>query len=181
MSVLKLRLFGLKMKSTGILNNLNYKIMKYFNLSLFVILSINFGFSQESPTAVGGDFSGSGGNVAFSIGQVFYITTNSTTNSSAQGVQQTYQISTNDIQEAIISNLCSVFPNPTADFLILQLGLYENSLRFELSDENGKIICNELIKNSKTEINMISQPKATYFLRVLKGSKQIQTFKIIKN
>ena len=92
-----------------------------------------------------------------------------------------HSISTNDIQEANISNLCSVFPNPTADFLILQLGLYENSLRFELSDENGKIIYNELIKNSKTEINMISQPKATYFLRVLEGSEQIQTFKIIKN
>jgi hypothetical protein len=155
--------------------------MKYFILSLSIILSINYVFSQNGITAVGGDFSGSGGIVAFSIGQVFYTTNNSTTTSSAQGVQQTYQISTNDIQEANISNLCSVFPNPTADFLILQLGLYENSLRFELSDENGKIIYNELIKNSKTEINMISQPKATYFLRVLEGSEQIQTFKIIKN
>ena len=155
--------------------------MKYFILSLSIILSINFGFSQNGITAVGGDISGSGGNIAYSIGQVNYTTNFSTSGSSSQGVQQTYQISTNDLAEYEGSNLFSVFPNPTSDFLILQVDNNFKSLNFELSDINGKIIFKEIIKSPTTPISLINQPSATYFLNVIDGSNQIQSFKIIKN
>ncbi len=145
------------------------------------IFLANAVFSQEAITAAGGDFSGSGGNIAYSVGQVHYTTNFSTSGSSSQGVQQTYQISTNDLAEYEGSNLFSVFPNPTSDFLILQVDNNFKSLNFELSDINGKIIFKEIIKSLTTPISLINQPSATYFLKVIDGSNRIQSFKIIKN
>ena len=49
--------------------------------------------AQQATTATGGNASGSGGTVAYSVGQIFYTTNTGTTGSEAQGVQQPYEIS----------------------------------------------------------------------------------------
>ena len=49
--------------------------------------------AQESVNAYGGDAKGSGGTVAYSVGQIVYTTHTGATGSVAQGVQQAYEIS----------------------------------------------------------------------------------------
>ena len=57
----------------------------FFSFTTFVI-------AQEAPTTSGGDATGSGGSVAFSIGQVVYVTNTGSTGTEAEGVQQPYEV-----------------------------------------------------------------------------------------
>jgi gliding motility-associated-like protein len=57
---------------------------------LILSFSINC-FAQESINAAGGDIVGSGGSVAFSVGQVFYKSYSASSITECQGVQKAYE------------------------------------------------------------------------------------------
>lgn len=67
------------------------------NKKTVALLLLGFGITtaqaQQATTATGGNASGSGGPVAYSVGQVVYTTNTSSNGSVAQGVQQPYEIS----------------------------------------------------------------------------------------
>jgi len=92
------------------------------NNTLLVFLAFSLSFSVQAQTshqvlsASGGDASGSGGTVAYSVGQIVYSTSTGTTGSVAQGVEQAYEISSVGIKETALNISLSVFPNPTSDF-----------------------------------------------------------------
>lgn len=139
--------------------------------------------AQESVNASGGDATGSGGTVAYSIGQVVYTTNTGSNGSVAQGVQHAYEIFTVGIKETELNISLSVFPNPTADNLTLQISDYNNEkLSFQLFDIQGKQLSNGQIVAQQTQINLNSLPTATYFINVVnQENKKVQSFKIIKN
>ena len=139
--------------------------------------------AQKSANASGGDATGTGGTVAYSVGQVVYTTNTSSTGSVAQGVQQSYVISTVGINETALNISLTAFPNPTADNLTLQISDYNNEkLSYQLFDMQGKQLSNEQITAQQTQINMNSLPTATYFINVVnQENKKNQSFKIIKN
>ena len=58
----------------------------------FLLLGLGGLQAQESPTAAGGEATGSGGTASYSIGQVVYTTNTGTNGSVAQGVQQPFVI-----------------------------------------------------------------------------------------
>ena len=165
--------------------------MKYKKLKLSTVLLLSLGLTglqaQEAIPATGGNASGTGGSASYSVGQVFY-TTNTGTNSYsiAEGVQQPYEISVvSGIKQAKGINLSvSTYPNPVADFLILQIdasaALSIQSTKYKLFDINGNLIKSEIITGDKTQINMQNFVPATYFLKVMRGKEEIKSFKIIK-
>lgn len=171
------------------INNLtNIKIIKMkknilTSFTLFCTL-INFIVAQEAPATVGGDATGSGGSVAFTIGQVEYVTNTSSTGTVAEGVQQPYEISvvtaidlTNHINLQI-----ELFPNPSADYVKLKIeNLDLSGLRYELLNEAAQVIENNKIEDYEKNIAMNNLPPAVYFLKVYSGSKDLKIFKIIKN
>jgi len=97
------------------------------NNTLLVFLAFSLSFSVQAQTshqvlsATGGDASGSGGTVAYSVGQIVYTTNTGNTGSVAQGVEQAYEISSVGIKETALNISLSVFPNPTSDFLTLKV------------------------------------------------------------
>jgi hypothetical protein len=139
--------------------------------------------AQESTNASGGDATGSGGTVAYSIGQVVYTTNAESNGSVAQGVQHAYEIFTLGIKETELNISLTAFPNPTTDNLTLQVSDYNNEkLSYQLFDMQGKQLSNGQITAQQTQINMTSLPTATYFINVVnQENKQVQSFKIIKN
>lgn len=149
----------------------------------FLLFGLGGLYAQESPTAAGGDAVGSGGTVAYSVGQVVYTTNTGTNGSEAQGVQQPYEISTTvGIDETTIHLEMSVYPNPTTNYLQLKVESEKlESLTYQLIDMQGKVIENKNVNNSNTTIKMEALPKAIYFLNVLENNQPIKTFKIIKN
>ena len=147
----------------------------------FLLLGLGGLQAQESPTAAGGEATGSGGTASYSIGQVVYTTNTGTNGSVAQGVQQPFEISTTvGINETSINLEMSVYPNPTTDYLTLKVEDNSN-LSYQLYDLQGKVIENKKVNANSTIITMEALPKATYFLRVTDNKNTVKTFKVIKN
>jgi hypothetical protein len=146
------------------------------------LLWAGFAHAQESANASGGDATGSGGTVAYSIGQVVYTTNTGSNGSVAQGVQHAYEIFTVGIKETALNISLSAFPNPTEENLTLQISDYNNDMMtYQLLDIQGKQLSNGQITAQQTQINMISLPTATYFINVVNQEKRtVQSFKIIK-
>ena len=156
------------------------KILKY---SLLAFVSIDMK-AQDAPTAAGGDATGTGGSIAYSVGQIVYTSISSSSGSLSQGVQQPYEITTTTGIEEVqdIQLQCSVYPNPTTDYIILKVENenYKN-LSFQLIDISGQLLENKKITDVVTSITMSEYSSSTYFLKVTENNKEVKTFKIIKN
>ena len=162
--------------------------MRLKRLKLSAVLLLGLGLTglqaQESVNATGGDASGSGGTVSYSVGQVVYTNNTGTNGSVAQGVQQAFEISVvTGLEEAKgINFLVMAYPNPTTDYLTLRIDEFEiSNLSYQLYDINGKLLQNEKITSDQTSIVMSNLLPATYFVKVIQGNKEVKTFKIIKN
>lgn len=139
--------------------------------------------AQQASNATGGNASGSGGTVAYSVGQIVYTTSTGISGSVAQGVQQAYEISTTlGIDNHSINLELTAYPNPTTNFLTLSIVNNElSTLSFKLFDLTGKLIENRKITSNSETIAMQNLPTAIYFLKVVNNNKELKTFKIIKN
>jgi hypothetical protein len=161
------------------------KGMKSSILALVAIglLWTNFSHAQESTNASGGDGTGSGGSVAYSVGLVVYTTNSNSAGSAAHGVQHAYEIGPVGINESELKISLTVFPNPSSDNLTLHIGEYNNEeLMFQLFDMQGKLLNNGRIVAQQTQINMKALPQATYLMQVLnQENRKIQSFKIVKH
>ena len=156
---------------------------------LLIILTIMLLFvglhAQESTTASGGEASGNGGTISYSVGQVVYGTHSGTTGSVSEGIQQPYEISVIiGLEETGINLNISAFPNPTTDYLILKIAddaHQESRFTITLYDLNGRVIEQQVVVSNETAIDMASLNAATYILKVNNENQEVKTFKIIKN
>ena len=160
--------------------------MKTNTLILFLAFLLSFSANAQTVhqvlSATGGDATGTGGSVAYSVGQIVYTTNTGATGSVAQGVEQAYEIYSVGIKETTLNISLSVFPNPTSDFLTLKVEVYNNeALNYTLLDEQGRLVFNEQITTQDTQVAMSTLARGAYFINVLQANKKIQTFKIIKN
>ena len=157
--------------------------LKPIAMLLLALLWLSSAQAQQSINTSGGNAIGTGGIVSFSIGQVAYTTITGSNGSAAQGVQQPYEIITVGINENEPKISLSVFPNPIADNLILQVNDFElSTLNFQLFDMQGKQLSMGQIMTNQTQINTASLSSATYLIHVVnQENKKVQSFKIIKN
>lgn len=156
-------------------------------LKLVIVFLYSLGLTslhaQQAIVASGGNATGDGSTVSYSVGQVVYsVITNS--GSVAQGVQQPYEISVVTAIEAAkdISLEISVYPNPANDYLKLKIdGDVNTQCIASLYDINGTLLQTIKIEGNETSIVMSNYASSTYFLKVTDKQKEIKTFKIIKN
>lgn len=156
--------------------------------TLFTALLLGFGLAvanaQQSTNASGGKASGSGGTATYSVGQVVYTIATGSNGSLIQGVQQPFEISVVlGVEEAenVSLNLMA-YPNPAKDRLTLKVGNQDGqNLSFLLFDLTGKLLHNAKVKSNETVINMQDYQSGIYFLKIFNTSKEIKTFKILKN
>jgi hypothetical protein len=160
--------------------------MKY--LTTLSILSFLFGFqtilSQNAVPAAGGNASGSGGSVNYTVGQTVYTAVQGSTGSVIQGCQQPYEaVVLTSLPEAEGIQLeCRVYPNPSSGFVMLLVNRDNlDNLSFQLYTTNGSLIQNRKITNRETVIEMGGLPHASYFLHILNDQREIKTFILIKN
>jgi hypothetical protein len=149
---------------------------------LVSLLWINFAVAQESVNAAGGDVTGSGGSIAYSLGQVIYTTNANTSGTISQGVQQAYEIYSLGISETKMNFSFSIFPNPTVDYLTLQIIGYPNEiLYYKVFDMQGKVLITEHVSGELTKINTVKLPASSYIIGITnQENKQLQSYKIIK-
>lgn len=148
-----------------------------------ILSSGNTLFGQQTLAAGGGDGVSSAGKVSFTIGQVSYMSVSGNNGSASEGVQQALEIFTLGVADFSATVTLSVFPNPAADYLMLQWWASEKTekLRYKIHDVSGKLISEQPLQEEKTLIDLLAYANGTYFLEVFSTEKSIQTFKIIKN
>jgi hypothetical protein len=146
------------------------------------LLLVGSAQAQESANVSGGDATGSGGTVTYSIGQVVCNTNTGSSGSLAQGVQHAYEILTLDIKGKELNISLTAFPNPTRGNLTLLISDYNNEkLSYQLFDIQGKQLSIGQVTAQQTKVNMKGLPSATYFINIItQENKRIQSFKIIK-
>ncbi len=159
------------------------------NTLLKTILLFLFGFcltgikAQESINTGGGNISGSGGTISYSLGQNASNTFKGTNGLITEGVQQPYEISVVTAEENTgdIHLSVTAYPNPVNDFLILSIDapdfLY---FSFQLFDIDGKVLQSTNITNKNTRIAMGNLTPAIYFIKIIQRDKEIKIFKRIK-
>lgn len=159
------------------------KMMK-LNTLLLLCMTFTGLQAQQNTLTTGGNASGTDGSVSYSIGQALYTYTRTPQFSVVQGVQQPFEISVITSLEGYnnITMQCSAYPNPTTDYLKLNIGYSDTEkLVYQLYDINGKLLESKKVDAGETLIFLSNFIPATYFLKVTKEEKEIKTFKIIKN
>jgi len=140
--------------------------------------------AQETVPITGGNATGSGGSVSYSVGQMAYTTFAGFNGTVAQGVQQPYEITvlSTTVEPGGISLGFSVYPNPVTDYLQLKIDNYsKENLKYLLYNNDGQLLNNVKIVGSETRIFMNSLAQSIYFLKITKNDQEIKIFKIIKN
>ena len=152
-------------------------------LVILFLIANGLVIAQTTTLTSGSTINGSSGSVSYSVGQVFYTTNTGTSGAMIHGVQQPFEISVltaiNNTSDVLLE--CFIFPNPTRGRLrlMVETDAFKN-LRFQLYDSYGTLLQDKKIENDETEILLDNYLSAVYFLKVLSGSKEIKTFKIIK-
>ncbi|MFN8775736.1 MAG: T9SS type A sorting domain-containing protein [Flavobacteriales bacterium] len=138
--------------------------------------------AQQAATSSGGDFSGSGGSVAFSIGQPAYEFQSGSNGTSHAGVQQPFEFFTVWVDEHERPVSLEAFPNPTLqDIWLVAEGMLSENLEYRLFDLSGRMLQTDRIRSGRTLIGMQQLEAAPYMLVVLEHGKPTQTIQIIKN
>jgi len=139
--------------------------------------------SQDAFVASGGDATGSGGALSYSIGQVIYSTYSNDAGSVSEGVQQPIELVTltnADLKSVSLSAV--LYPNPAQNYCVLSItdaGL--TNLSYQLYDIQGKQVGQGSIDQPKTQIALQHLESAVYLLKVTTKQTELKTFKIIKN
>ena len=150
---------------------------------MWAILTLSLSsYAQESTNTTGGNANGTGGSVAYSVGQTFFNTATSISGIESQGVQQAYEIF--QLGENILDEIeLQVFPNPTTKYIIIKSIKNNNNNTFSylLFDQKGKLLNSEKKFTRQTQINMIHLPSSHYILKVKnENNKFFRSYKIIK-
>lgn len=162
--------------------------MKYYKLKLIAVLlffkTLTAVQAQEALPATGGEASGNGGSVSYSVGQAVYTASTGSNGTLTAGVQQAFEISlVSGIEDAHSINLSVIaYPNPTTDYLTLSIHEFDiSNLSYQLYDNQGKLLKSEKITDQQSRIGMSSLIASSYFVKVFNNSTELKTFKIIKN
>jgi hypothetical protein len=154
--------------------------MKNYFLISAALFSLN-AYSQSNTVSAGGDAEGDNGSVSYSIGQVVYTSAQGSNGNINQGVQQPYDVGVVTGIEEVGINL-SVFPNPTAGILTLNVADEDASLlSYQLYDAAGRLIDSKNKLNSTTTISLEAYATGVYTLAVSRNNKQVKSFLVVRN
>lgn len=154
--------------------------MKKSSFSILFIGMCFYANSQSNTLSGGGDASGSGGSVSYSIGQIDYSNSSGSGGSYNQGVQQPYEYFSAGLATPDQFKL-SLYPNPTSDYILIESLIHIDNLHYQLTDMNGKILLENVLNETETVLSLKEFAAGTYQLNVLSENHQIELFTIIKH
>ncbi|MFA6261783.1 MAG: T9SS type A sorting domain-containing protein [Bacteroidia bacterium] len=141
-------------------------------------------FAQQGSVASGGNASGAGGTVSYSIGQVFYTCPTGTTHNLIQGLQVPYEVFVINQTTEEAENIgltFSVYPNPVAEHFTLKVeNSQEKAYTYQFYNAQGQLISSGKIDTDETQIQTSQLTTAYYILKVYEKNQTVKTFKIIK-
>lgn len=134
-------------------------------------------YSQENTVVSGGECSGSGGSVSYSIGQIDHTVRFNDEFVLTEGVQQPYARTRVFVQEVPYLSDIAVFPNPSSGRFSLDVGKHEG-LAFMLHDGSGKLLKLGQIDKVRTTFEVEYLPQGVYSLSIIKGGVGAAVFNL---
>lgn len=154
--------------------------MRSMLLGVSILSFGTFTFSQSTVTAGGNDANGSGGSIAYSIGQIDYSNVSNANHNWNEGVQQPYELFDGVGLEELTIDV-QLYPNPTSDHVQVFLGEFNGSkVNFRLYDLAGKLIREEVIESEQTQISLKELSAGEYMLHISIDNRT-NTYKLIKH
>ena len=155
------------------------KVFSTISLILLVVMSLS---AQSALVGTGGEASGSGGSVSYSVGQIAVQSNSEGSTSISEGVQQPFT-ERDRAQQGIgeIAVRMSVYPNPTADNVVLECDETAGQLIYTLFGTNGQVLQQGTYKGGQHQIALEQYGAGNYMLQVATPDKsKMNVYKIIK-
>ncbi len=159
--------------------------MTNIKLPLFIIFCFLFCniqiFAQTIISTSGNDFRNNNLQISWTLGEPVIETFSNGNTQLTQGFHQTSLVVTAIDEIPELNASISVYPNPVADFLNLEIkNAAGMKICFTLYSMDGKVISTKQMDSDVAEIPMFGFAPSTYFLRVSNKTQNLKTFKIVK-
>jgi hypothetical protein len=157
---------------------------RFFFTSVFFLFVFSMScFAQQVISSAGTTATSTSAQLSWTVGEPVIETFTGTGVILTQGFHQSrYTITAINLLEDPDLFL-SVYPNPVADFLVLEVKASEiKSMSYFLFGMDGRKLDEGKVEKHSESINMAGYSSGTYLLKVFgKNMNQLQTFKIIKD
>tara|TARA_B100000809_G_scaffold261731_1_gene311193 strand:- start:3129 stop:3599 length:471 start_codon:yes stop_codon:yes gene_type:complete len=156
--------------------------MNSIKMSLFAFLAVGVtAYAQETTLTTGGNANGNEGTVSYSIGQAIYANASGEDGSVSQGVQQAFDVSDVTGFEEVEDVNLSAFPNPTTDYVMLDIARSTEGMTYQLFNLEGELIKESEVTQSQTQVSLAAYPTGVYLLKLINNDEELKAFKIIKH
>lgn len=135
--------------------------------------------SQEVVSTQGDSYSGPGGSVDFTVGEVVIFTGTNGTNDVTQGFHQT-NWNFAGLEDHQPGHAALIYPNPTSDQLIINMEGHDN-VTFLMTDAAGKIVREGALTGQETMVDVADVAPGNYAVSLINNEVYLKTFKLIKN
>jgi|SRR6056297_1173643 len=156
--------------------------MKAFVLILVIIISSTRVSAQEVVASSGNSGSADGYKVDWTLGETVIETFRSPNHMLTQGIHQP-NLLVNNLEDFKMAGFeISVYPNPTNEFLIIEVRHDGNErLLYKIFDATGRKMFLKEMQSDREKIYLSNYDSGIYFLSLLTpDKKQIKVCKIIK-
>lgn len=140
--------------------------------------------AQQATLSSGGNGSGTGGSFAYSVGQTVYTAQSNSAITLSKGVQQGFELFliTGLEDEDRFGLAATVFPNPTSNYLTVEIKNYspDTAMEIFLFDAKGQQMHRQQVVDVQTQLEMEHLSSALYILKVIQGNKLVKVVKVIK-
>jgi hypothetical protein len=137
--------------------------------------------AQQVVATAGGTLGNAGGSISYTIGEGVAQTLTHGDKTITEGFHQT-SLTVKIVSELIeLDFTITVSPNPASDILKIKVTKENVSgLQYSLSDIYGKLIFRKNIESDETIVTVNQLKAGLYILVITEGTKELKTFKIIK-
>ena len=149
---------------------------------VFIFLIGVIGISAQEVVSSGGETQQAGRyEISWTIGEPVIETISTGAYILTQGFHQP-GLTVTPVNEIEIANLeLKVYPNPTSEYILIQLNKLENDPAFSLYSIKGKLLVRKSISKYETSVDLKNYASGSYLLKISQARTQmLQTFKIIK-
>ena len=145
------------------IRSIKMKIMKFLtivSLSVLPFVGMAQSVTPEVIASAGDHFQNSSVQLSWTLGEVMIDTYDNGTNILTQGFHQT-ELTVTSIEETLSDVRMNLFPNPTSEYLNIELGNNEKDINLQLYDMSGKLIHQDVINAYDTKYVLPMQSVAT--------------------
>lgn len=145
------------------IRSIKTKIMKFLtiiSLSLLPFVGLAQSISPEVIASAGEHYDNGTVQLSWTLGEVMIDTYDNGTNILTQGFHQT-ELTVTSIEETLTDIRLNLYPNPTSEYLNIELGNNEEDINLQLYDMSGKLIHKDVINAYDTKYVLPMQSVAT--------------------